>query len=222
MAQCAMLFDLHVHTAISTCSRLTVAEILGNARARGLDGVCLTDHDTMAVREVVREGLQADGLCVIVGMEYSTGGGDFLLFGAFEDLAPGLCAEDLLTLVEARRGAAVMAHPCRASRPGREDLVAAGLTRLVELMNGRNTPEENARLAAWTRVYPLVGCGGSDAHSLAELGRVGTRLLTPVSSRTELVWALRRGLCRPERLQESERPQSGACADPDCPPVPAG
>lgn len=207
-----MLFDLHVHTSISICSRLAVSEILDHARSRGLDGVCLTDHDTMAVCEVVREGLQPDGLCVVVGMEYATEGGDFLLFGPFEDLAPGLAAEDLLPLVESRRGAAVMAHPCRASRPGREELVAAGLTRLVEVVNGRNTAEENARLSAWTSVYPLVATGGSDAHSLAELGCVGTRFLTPIDGRAALVSALRRGLCRPERRgAHARRPAEPAC-----------
>ena len=193
-----MLIDIHVHSVISPCSALSLEDILARARSLGLDGVCLTDHDTMAARSVVREGVQPDGLVVLVGMEYATSRGDFLLFGPFEDLAPGLAASEVLALVEESGGAAVAAHPCRLARPTDRDVVAAGLVHALETINGRNTAEENRMARHWPDRFGLPAVGGSDAHSLEELGRMPTRFLTSIRSRLDLIRALRGGLCVPE------------------------
>ncbi|NDY41629.1 PHP domain-containing protein [Dissulfurirhabdus thermomarina] len=186
-------FDLHVHTEHSPCSRLETREILRNARRMGLDGVCITDHDTMAARREVVEGLQDDGLCVVIGMEYTTPEGDFLLFGPFEDLPPGLPAQALLRLVAQVDGAAVAAHPFRRGRGVAEALVRGGLCRVVEGRNGRNTPEEDAAVRPWAEAYGVGLAGGSDAHALHELGRVVTGFHQPVRNRDDLVAQLNRG-----------------------------
>jgi predicted metal-dependent phosphoesterase TrpH len=41
-------FDLHVHSNYSPDGHSSVEEILKAAKARGLDGVAFTDHDTTA------------------------------------------------------------------------------------------------------------------------------------------------------------------------------
>lgn len=111
-----MIFDLHVHTTLSSCSQLTLDEILDNARHKGLDGVCITDHQTMAVKQQTKESIQADGLCIITGMEYATPDGDFLIFGPFENIPANLPAKELLHLVDRAGGVAVAAHPFRQGR----------------------------------------------------------------------------------------------------------
>ncbi|MFH7319373.1 PHP-associated domain-containing protein [Desulfurivibrio sp. D14AmB] len=191
-----MLFDLHVHTRLSACSSLGLDQILLHARARGLDGVCLTDHDTMAAGRTLREGIQPDGLCVLLGMEYATPQGDFLLFGPFENMPTGLAADLLLPMVERGGGVAVAAHPFRALRPAQETVIASGACRVVEGLNGRNSARENRRVDRWLKRYPLSVCGGSDAHTLDELGRVATRFEQPVRNRRELIQALRTGACQ--------------------------
>ena len=41
-----MLIDLHCHTfPLSQCSILTIDQLVDGARRRGLDGLCLTEHD---------------------------------------------------------------------------------------------------------------------------------------------------------------------------------
>lgn len=196
-----MRFDLHVHTDLSPCSSLSLGDILRHARRMGLDGVCLTDHGTTAVRHQVREGVQDDGLCVVIGMEYETAEGDFLVFRPSavteEDLPPGLPARELLHRVERAGGAAVGAHPFRASRPVMGGIWGKGLCRVVEAHNGRNTAQENRQAAELAARRKLPATGGSDAHRLDELGRAVTRFEVPVRSRQELVWALLAGLCRP-------------------------
>ena len=193
-----MLFDLHVHTTLSACSQLDMQDILRIARGCGLDGVCITDHDTMDIRHQLTEGIQANGLVVVFGMEYSTSLGDFLVFAPTHKIPPRLPAERLLSTVEDMGGVAVAAHPFRSGRSVSEKLIKLGLCSAVESINGRNTPQENMAVEQWIERYDLFQCGGSDAHTIPELGTYATRFLVPVSTRTDLIQALKHGLCRPE------------------------
>lgn len=189
----AMLFDLHVHTTLSPCSQLRLDQILSQASERGLDGVCITDHNTMEIRNYVPEGILGNGLRVIFGMEYSTSGGDFLIFGPFEDLPPGLPARILLKHVDRTGGVAIAAHPFRSQRPTDETLIKNEMCRIVEGVNGRNAHHENASVLDWQKKYNVAQVGGSDAHSLDELGSAHTTFTTPIHTRTDLVNALKQG-----------------------------
>jgi len=193
-----MLIDIHVHTRLSPCSRMRIGDLLEHARGRGLDGICITDHNLMDVRYVLTEGLQANGLRVIFGMEYSTPQGDFLIFGPFEEMAPNLPADRLLRTVQESGGIAVAAHPFRKARPADEQLIQNGLCGAIETRNGRNTPQENEAVAQWLQRYALTACGGSDAHTIDELGACATRFLVPIQTRADLIQALKQGQCRPE------------------------
>jgi predicted metal-dependent phosphoesterase TrpH len=168
-------------------------QILSLALERGLNGVCITDHNTMAIRHYVPEGVLGNGLRVIFGMEYSTSRGDFLIFGPFEELPPGLPAQILLKHVERSGGVAIAAHPFRAQRPTDENLIKNKMCRIVEGVNGRNAHHENESVRSWQKKYNITQVGGSDAHSLDELGRVHTTFTTPIHSRTDLVKALKQG-----------------------------
>ena len=198
-----MRFDLHVHTDISACSGLEFSEILDHARSLELEGVCITDHNTMEVRRHLKEGMQKDGLCIIFGMEYQTQDGHFLLFGPFEDLPPELSAPSLLRLVRDCGGAAVAAHPFRKSASTSEYVVGNGMCRTIEVFNGRNSESENRQTKRWCESYSLCECAGSDAHSLDELGRMVTHFAAPVHCREDLIFALNHGLCTPECRTDS-------------------
>lgn len=176
------------------------------AGAKGLDGVCITDHDTMAVRQVFKEGVQDNGLCVIFGLEYATGEGDFLLFGPFEEIRSGLSAAELLRYVEASGGVAVAAHPCRRSRSTRENLIREHLCRIVESVNGRNSHPENKQAASWCERYNVSQVSGSDAHTLSELGMAVTRFHEPIHSRSDLIRSLKNGSFTAERDEDEGKP----------------
>lgn len=195
-----MIFDMHVHSNISPCSSLDIMDIIAHAKCRGLDGVCITDHNTTEARRYIKEGLQDNGLVVLIGMEYDTPQGDMLLFGPIEDIIPGLPAVEVLHLVHSRGGFAIAAHPFREERPFSEDIIKKGLCTIIESINGRNTGAENRNASRWTGTYPVSVCGGSDAHSIEELGSVVTRIPVPVFSPGDLRNALMKGLCMPEIL----------------------
>jgi predicted metal-dependent phosphoesterase TrpH len=214
-----MNFDLHVHTALSPCAQMDIRDIITRAGDLGLNGVCITDHNTMDIRHNLAEGIQDNGVCVIFGMEYSTLQGDFLIFGPFEDLPPDLSATRLLNTVRDDAGVAVAAHPFRKERPVDEALIRQGLCRVIECVNGRNRPSENMKTEAWRRCYSVAACGGSDAHTLDELGTFATRLLVPVQTRDDLIRALKEGSCQPEIPAGSLRSSSRTGVLPDRTPT---
>ena len=48
-----MLVDMHLHECTySSDSRISLEEIVTIARGRGLDAVCITDHDSMGLRNM--------------------------------------------------------------------------------------------------------------------------------------------------------------------------
>jgi predicted metal-dependent phosphoesterase TrpH len=177
---------------------MNIRDIISLAKERGLDGVCITDHDTMDIRHELTEGIQANGLWVIFGMEYSTPQGDFLVFSPTHRIAPRLSASQLLRSIKDQDGVAVAAHPFRSGRSVSEQVIRMGLCNVVEGINGRNTPEENAAVKQWMNRYDLVQCGGSDAHQPEEIATFATRFLSPIRSRVDLIRALASGQCRPE------------------------
>jgi len=188
-----MFFDIHVHSNYSVCSELSVQDILSLSRSRGLDGVCITDHHCMQAENIITEGIQEDGLCVIIGQEYSTPQGDFLLFGPYENLPQGLNAVPLLRHVRSSNGCAISAHPFRCERPVEEDIIKSGLCNAIECVNNRNSWSENYQTIGWLENYPLLSLGGSDAHSLGELGKVATWFNMHITSRNDLINAINSG-----------------------------
>ncbi len=194
-----MIIDLHIHTSISPCCRMDIEDIIERAKDRNLDGLCVTDHDTTDIRHVIPEGIQKNGVYVFFGMEYSTPQGDFLVFSpSDETVPPNLSAEMLLKLVRDAGGVAVAAHPFREKRPTDEQVIRNGLCGAIECINGRNTALENSAAEKWRKCYELTGCGGSDAHTLDEVGTFATRFTVPIRSRLDLIQGLKNQLCRPE------------------------
>lgn len=172
-------------------------EILSFGRAHGLDGVCITDHDSTKVLSQITEGFQSDGLLVLVGMEYTTPQGDFLIYGNASSLPAGLDYPELLSVVEAGGGAIVAAHPFRGWRPSDTGMIEKYPCAAIEVENGRNTELENHLASGFARKSDLPFVAGSDAHSLEELGRFPTRFTEPVNNMDDLVRALKGGKCEP-------------------------
>jgi 3',5'-nucleoside bisphosphate phosphatase len=86
--------DLHTHSSASDGTD-PPAEVMRRARARGVDVVALTDHDTVAGHAAARRALPP-GLTLVPGMELSCqlrGRSLHLLAYLFDPADPGLAAE---------------------------------------------------------------------------------------------------------------------------------
>lgn len=66
--------DLHIHTVLSPCGDLEMspANIIEKARAKGLDIIGITDHNTTRHCKLISKLAQAAGIFVLMGAEVTT------------------------------------------------------------------------------------------------------------------------------------------------------
>ena len=77
-----MFLDMHMHEmTYSKDSFLALDEIVAIAKQKGLDAVCITDHDNMGLKDFAKEYTERTGFPVFVGIEFYSLQGDILAFG---------------------------------------------------------------------------------------------------------------------------------------------
>lgn len=163
-----MLFDLHVHTKYSFDSLMGPRRVLKMAKRKGLDGIAITDHNSIQGGLEVRE-CNKDNLLVIVGCEVSTEIGDLIGLFLEQDIR-SRTSTDVIAEIREQNGLVVLSHPFRGHKLSDEFLVALDA---VEGFNARSTPEENARALELAQRCGLPVTGGSDAHWPTEIGLGG-------------------------------------------------
>ena len=188
-----MLVDMHLHALPnSTDSFLTLEEIVTLAKLRGLDAICLTDHDSMGGREFAAEYSRKVGFPIFVGVEYFSLWGDITAWGvdSFPDHRGD--AQSFIDHVNAANGFCVSCHPFRNNKRGFEDHLrdAQGLHG-VEVLNGSTPMEENRRALRYARELGLKTIGASDAHTVEQIGKYVTWLPERVETLHDFVQQLR-------------------------------
>ncbi|MBO4832298.1 MAG: CehA/McbA family metallohydrolase [Oscillospiraceae bacterium] len=172
--------DLHIHSAASFDGRLTPAEIISAARAAGLDGAAVCDHEVMA--DISGTEIP-EGFLLIPGIEISSDLGHIL--GLFLERQPetgSRKAEDVIDAIHAAGGIAVLAHPFQRSRDiGRLEPIVGKIDG-VEVFNGRAARKDrdaNRLAAAFAAEYGIACFAGSDAHVAREIGNGYVSLEVP-------------------------------------------
>ncbi len=82
-----MIFDLHVHTTYSD-GLLTPNEVIDLAVKKGIDGIAITDHDTiLGIEPAIQYSKRIDGIFIIPGIELGCvyGDEDIHILGYFID-----------------------------------------------------------------------------------------------------------------------------------------
>ena len=212
-----MLIDLHTHSyPKSDDSFMGVDDLVVAAKAVGIDGICLTEHDTFWSAEETGELSRRHGFLVLPGCEINTDTGHVLVFG-LEEYLFGLHKPDYLRQVAAREGAVIIAaHPYRRrflAEPGRapearaemlERAGADGFFRIcdaIESVNGRGTNLENRFSWDLAELLGTKMTGGSDAHRPEQLGTAATRFQRRIGGLDDLIRELRAGRFRPIDLR---------------------
>lgn len=69
-----MKFDLHIHSCLSPCANLEMSpmEIVRRAKAAGMDGIALTDHQTAKNTPAIAECARREGIACLYGLEVCT------------------------------------------------------------------------------------------------------------------------------------------------------
>lgn len=216
-----MLIDLHNHTLPrSSDSSLKPEALIKAAKERGLDGICLTEHDAgWDPKEVENVGRDC-GMVVLAGIEVTTDHGHILAFGVTQYKYEMSRAQRLREIVEAEGGVMVLAHPYRRSlytsysapKPGADGRLWASqdeeylrLVEAVETLNGTGTAPENAFSMEVCHRLGLPSTGGSDAHTLFEVAKCATEFSGDIRGLPELMAAIKGGEVKAVDRRESAR-----------------
>jgi len=188
-----VLIDLHCHTLpLSQCSSLRPEELVDLARERGLDGVCLTEHDAFWAASGLQALSQHTRFLVLGGIELTTDMGHVLAFG-LEGGSPNLAtAAGAFAVARANGAVLFLAHP------GRDGLLRVSRETVdyfesVEAINGSDSRLQNMAATGLAHGFRLPGIGGSDAHTPAEVGRAATSFEANITGAPSFLAALRAG-----------------------------
>lgn len=172
-----MLFDLHMHTRHSHDCTNRVEDVLATARARGLAGIAITDHECFdGAREAARRAVHY-GLLVIPAMEVATEEGDVIGLFLREAIASRRF-DQVVDEIHEQGGLVYYPHPFKR----RNEIPNAVLDRvdLIEVWNARGEAPGalgcNDRAEALAERAGLARGAGSDAHFLWEIGRGAVEL----------------------------------------------
>ena len=197
-------FDHHVHTSRhSPDSDIDPLELLSRARAAGLDGVVITEHDYQwradELGELASRG-DAIGLQVLSGAEVSAREGHFLVYGLpnLAEARPGVLLKNLLKVVRRHSAAIVAAHPFRWDQDFEAIVAEHGPAfDALELVSNNITPETRRQTARLLARHSMGATGSSDGHAPDVVGCYFTEFPDPIHDLTAFVSALRDRLGKP-------------------------
>ena len=202
-----MFIDLHVHErAFSSDSKMSLAEIVEKARNMGMGAVCISDHDSLGIREEAARYSREVGFPIFVGVEILTVQGDIVAYGIPYAFQPRtIDAQEFINYVHCNGGACFSAHPFRNNQRGLEEHLAV-VQRLdgVEVLNGSTSLEANRTALEYSRKYGIQPLGASDAHDTQQLGKYVTYFPEEPKDLADFIRILRSGKCRPAVWENGE------------------
>ena len=169
-----MNYDLHIHSKYSSDGVLEPERIVKIAMKQGLNGIAVTDHNT------IKGGLEAkkyenEDFTVIVGSEIMTERGEII--GLFlEEEVKSKNVQDVISEIKEQNGIAIIPHPFdelrhSAFHPAEED---AKFIDCIEGFNSRCVYQNyNKKAVEFAMKHNLTITAGSDAHFANEIGNAG-------------------------------------------------
>jgi predicted metal-dependent phosphoesterase TrpH len=182
----ALNFDLHTHTFFSGDGVSSPEDLIAAAKAKGLHGIAMTDHNTCdAIAYMLEKGLMSpdgqsvDGFLVLPGVEVTTADGHLLCIGATLPnplRLKGKPSREICDLIHKHGGLAVPPHPYDLFRAGIRFSVLETLPiDAIEVFNAATTLRRYNKYAfkyAQERGLPMTAA--SDAHHAAAVGTAYT------------------------------------------------
>lgn len=189
-----MKVDLHLHTKErSGCAVHCAEDMIQAARAAGLDGIAISDHDRLVARgEMMRLREQHAPFRLFTGIEVSTLEGEHVLVLGLADRrleSKTWSYAELHAFVRAAGACLILAHPYRFQEL---TIDVEGLPPdAIELRSGNIRDELHPRIRA---LIERVGCATvycSDAHHKDRVGYGFIELDRPVTTDQELLEVLK-------------------------------
>jgi predicted metal-dependent phosphoesterase TrpH len=166
--------DLHVHTNYSIDGHDSAERIIEVARAQGLDGLAICDHNTMAGVQAARDYVAAHDLdfLIIPGVEVTTSQGHLLVLGLEEGIEQDMTATETIRALrhyehERAQSIVIIApHPYHPFRHSIGNICTHPEIEAIEVFNSRYfTGLGNLWARRTAKRTGKIAVAGSDAHS---------------------------------------------------------
>ncbi len=200
-----MIIDTHIHESkYSLDSKVSLQEIILKAKEIGLDGICITDHDSNEIMDEAHSLSKELDFPIFVGAEVLTHEGDIVVFGLDNLPSEKIHAAELLKIVKSCGGVGISAHPYRQNNRGMGNLIKEidGLAG-VEGFNGNTNNENNIHSYQVASQIKLPIFGASDAHHVHEVGKFATVFPDGIRDVKDLINAVKEGNVYPVVLQNN-------------------
>jgi len=170
-------YDLHIHTNHSSCSRIKPKKLLRIAKKRGLNGIAITNHNTIKGGQEVKKANKDKNFEVIIGAEIKTDKGEILGLYLKKEIKSRK-AEEVIDEIHKQGGIAIAAHPFTWGLLRKQCTFDKKELKKIdgfETFNSRNMFRwENELAVQFAQKNKLAQTGGSDAHYYYEIGRAFT------------------------------------------------
>jgi len=194
--------DFHVHTCYSDDCSTSLREVIGYSKRKGLDGVAITDHNTVEGALNLLEKNNNEDFIIIPGIEVSTEAGHILGINVSRPIPRGLSVKEAVEKIHEAGGIAIAAHPSAIYKSGiglSRKILSQGID-AVEVINSSVFPFHllnylSRKLACRTK---LPQTGGSDSHLPETIGLAYTIVKGEKgNSIEEIVHMVKKGMCIP-------------------------
>lgn len=167
--------DLHIHSQYSEDGIGTHLEIAKILKKKGLNGMAVTDHNT------VEGGLSAlkvatKDFVVIPGVEISTKDGHIIALNIKEDIPRNLTIEETVEKIIDNGGIPIVPHLYRSLSGIKEKKLKKIIKKVpaIEVFNSCSVLQTNLKTMKIAKKYNLGGTGGSDSHIPSFVGEAYT------------------------------------------------
>lgn len=193
--------DCHNHTYYSPDSILPPGTMLRRAKARGLNVIAVTDHNTVRGGIVAQElaAKRFPELRVVVGEEVRTADGEVLGLFLSQDIPRDLSAVETIERIHVQGGLAGAPHPFDPYRSGLREAGLRAVEGKLDFIEGLNARmvrgENNDQAQEYAKAQGLPMSAASDAHSPREVGRCYVEM-PDFETPTQFLESLRAGTLR--------------------------
>ena len=169
-----MRYDLHIHSKYSTDGVLDPEKIVKIAIKRELNGIAITDHNTIKGGIKTKKYERVD-FQIVVGSEIMTECGEIIGLFLTEEVKSRE-VQDVISEIRDQDGIIVIPHPFdelrrSAAHPKEEDV------KFIDCIEGFNSrciyKKYNNKAVEFAMKHNLTVTAGSDAHFSNEIGNAG-------------------------------------------------
>ena len=194
-----MIIDTHIHEkTFSSDSFISLKEIVDKAKRMGLDGICITDHESNGLKEIAQEYSKKTNFLIMVGAEILTHEGDITVFGLENLPKEKVHAQQLVDMANKVGGITISAHPFRHNNRGMGKFIknVQGLSG-IEAFNGSTFPHHNLYAYGLSSELSIPALGASDAHTIDAIGKYATLIPGNIRDEKDFIEAVKSGRVSP-------------------------